>query len=56
MGEVSSNWTKHRANFAQDGERYFTIENVQVKKLTGNAALLAHILYNETRIYSNICW
>ncbi len=56
MGEGSSNSSKQRANFAQDGERQFTIEKVKVKKLIANAALTAHILSEPTRDESTLTY
>ncbi len=43
MEEGSSNSSKQRPNFAQDGERH-SLEKVKVKKMTANVALTAHIL------------
>ncbi len=40
----------------QDGEHYFTEENVKVKKLTANAALTAHILSETTRDESTLTY
>ncbi len=54
MGEGSSNSSKQRANFVQDGDGQSTIEKVKVKKLTVNAALAAHILSETTRDQSTL--
>ncbi len=35
MGEGSSNSSKQRENFVQDGESQFTIEKVKVEKIDG---------------------
>ncbi len=56
MGEGSSNSSKQRANFAQDGERQFTRESESKKKLTANAALTAHILSETTRDQSTLTY
>ncbi len=48
MEEGSSNSSKQRPNFAQDGERH-SLEKVKVKKTTANVALTAHILSETMR-------